>query len=50
MLSFFRKKSESDVVTKVGSVRSVVVGPDVSKSLKSIKFRFVYVFILENFC
>lgn len=30
MLSFFRKKSESDVVTKVGAVRSVVVGADVS--------------------
>lgn len=34
MLSFFRKKnSESDVVTKVGAIRSVVVDANVSRNL-----------------
>lgn len=50
MLSFFRKKSESDVVTKVGAVRSVVVGADVSnaagKSRLSLCLRFVLVSFL----
>lgn len=46
MLSFFRKKhSESDVVTKIGAVRSIVVEADVSHYfLKIIKEnKFVYI-------
>lgn len=46
MLSFFRKKnSDTDVVTKVGAVRSVVVGVDVSQNRRILKkFCFVYIF------
>lgn len=44
MLSFFRKKnSESDVVTRIGAVRSVTVAADVSSCEFFFDFWFVYI-------
>lgn len=44
MLAFFRKKnSDSEIGSKVGSVRSVVVGADVSFFEEVKKIFFVYI-------